>query len=128
MKIKKIFMSLGESLVQWLILAVAVFAVYQGAVWAYDFGYKIFAQVPLTIGQGRSASVTITESMDAREIGRLLEEEGLIADHTLFAVQYWVSEYRKDQAPGTYTLNSSMTAEEMMRAMAKPEAAPEPAE
>ena len=56
--------------------------------------------------------------MSATEIGNTLQEKGLVRDGRLFALQYLLSEYKKDWKPGTYELSTAMTAEEMMEVMA----------
>ena len=56
--------------------------------------------------------------MGAKEIGKLLESKGLIKDGTLFYLQNILSRYKGDLKPGTYTLNTSMTTEEMMAVIA----------
>ena len=48
----------------------------------------------------------------------LMQEKGLTRDGRLFALQYLLSEYKKDWKPGTYELSTAMTAEEMMEVMA----------
>ena len=51
------------------------------------------------------------------EIGELFESRGLIRDAKLFVLQYYLSEYTKEVGPGTFELSTTMTVEEMMRAM-----------
>ena len=60
----------------------------------------------------------LTSDMSATEIGNTLQEKGLVRDGRLFALQYLLSEYKKDWKPGTYELSTAMTAEEMMEVMA----------
>lgn len=50
--------------------------------------------------------------MSATEIGTVMQEKGLVRDGRLFALQYLLSEYKKDWKPGTYELSTAMTAEE----------------
>lgn len=104
------------------VIAVAVVAViYKGAMRGYEFGYKVFADEPMTTGEGRSVTVTVTEGMSAKEMGELLYDRGLIDDKQLFNVQYMLSEYRKDLKAGTYELSTSMTVDEMLKTMAQKE-------
>ena len=104
------------------VIAVAVVAViYKGAMRGYEFGYKVFADEPMTTGEGRSVTVTVTEGMSAKEMGELLYDRGLIDDKQLFSVQYMLSEYRKDLKAGTYELSTSMTVDEMLKTMAQKE-------
>lgn len=85
---------------------------------AYDFGYRIFTESPVDEKPGVNVEVTIEESMSSKQIAKLLEEKGLIRDADLFAVQYKLSAYAGEIIPGTYTLNTSQTAKEMMIIMA----------
>ena len=62
--------------------------------------------------------MTLTSDMSATEIGNTLQEKGLVRDGRLFALQYLLSEYKKDWKHGTYELSTAMTAEEMMEVMA----------
>ena len=47
----------------------------------------------------------------------MLEKNGLIRDAALFRVQEMLSAFKDEMRPGTYELNTSMTAEEMMQIM-----------
>ena len=64
---------------------------------------------------GRLRSINIPESV--KEIGKLLEEKGLIRSGDLFVWQEKFSEYSGDLKPGVYTLNTSQTPYEMMAIM-----------
>lgn len=85
---------------------------------AYDFGYRVFTEAPMDEQPGVNVEVTIEESMNAGEIGKLLQKNGLVRDGDLFVVQYKLSAYSGEIVPGTYTLNTSQTAKEMMIIMA----------
>lgn len=101
-----------------LVAAIAVvYLIYQGAGICYDYGYRIFTESAVSTGEGRTVTVTVTESMSPMEIGELFEKRGLVRDAKLFTLQYYLSEYFKDVGPGTFELNTAMTAEEMMAAM-----------
>lgn len=97
---------------------VVVVFIYKGAMYGYEFGYRIFQQEPMALGEGRTVAVTIKEDMSVKQIGALFQEKGLIDDTALFMVQYYLSEYQKDIKPGTFELSTSMTVEEMMEVMA----------
>lgn len=104
-----------------LVVAVAVvYAVYQGAMTCYSYGYRIFTEPAVSSGTGRVVTITLKEDATATELGELFAEKGLVKDAKLFALQYMFSEYRKDLIPGTYELSTAMTAEEMMEVMATP--------
>ena len=97
---------------------IVVYLVYTGASTCYDYGYRIFTEPAISSGEGRKITVTLTSDMSATEIGNTLQEKGLVRDGRLFALQYLLSEYKKDWKPGTYELSTAMTAEEMMEVMA----------
>lgn len=102
-------------------VAVAVFVIYfiyRGAITCYDYGYRIFTEPAMTVGEGRVVTVTITADMSPSDIGKLFESRGLVRDARLFTLQYYLSEYVKDVKPGVFELSTAMTAEEMMAVMA----------
>lgn len=99
---------------------IVVVLIYRGAIAGYEFGYKVFKQQPMALGEGRTVTVEITEDMSVKEIGELFLEKGLIDDVTLFTAQYYLSEFRENVKPGVYELSTDMTVEEMMEAMAAP--------
>ena len=94
-------------------VVVVVYLVYTGASTCYDYGYRIFTEPAVSAGEGRKITVTLTS-----DIGTMMQEKGLTRDGRLFALQYLLSEYKKDWKPGTYELSTAMTAEEMMEVMA----------
>ena len=50
-----------------VIIAIFVlYYLYQTAINAYNFGYRIFADLPCAIAPGRDIQVTVTESMDEK--------------------------------------------------------------
>lgn len=101
-----------------LVAAVAVvYVIYRGAGICYDYGYRIFTEPAISTGEGHPVTVTITESMSPKEIGELFEARGLVRDAKLFVLQYYLSEYSQEVGPGTFELNTSMDAEQMMAAM-----------
>lgn len=97
---------------------VIVFLIYKGAMRCYDYGYRIFMEPAVSAGEGRTITVTVTKDMDALQIGEHFAAKGLVRDAKLFALQYTLSEFKNDVKPGVFELSTSMTAEEMMEAMA----------
>ena len=97
---------------------VVIFLIYRGASVCYDYGYRIFTEPAVSSGEGRSVTVTITEDMSPADIGELFQTKGLVEDATLFTLQYYFSEFRRDVKRGEYELSTAMTAEEMMEVMA----------
>ena len=101
------------------ILMVVSMFVYKCAFKAYDFGYRIFAEEPMTPEPGYTMSVAIVEGKSVMEIGEILEEKGLIRSAYLFYLQELVSDYHGQLKPGIYELCTAMTPGEMMVIMSQ---------
>lgn len=118
MSIKEIIGSTAELIIKVAVLIFAVTYIMRTAVAAYDYGYRIFTEEPVSLGEGRIISVSVEEPVSAVEVGRMLEERGLIRDAKLFVIQELLSENHGKLQPGIYDLSTAMTAEEMMDVMA----------
>ena len=81
---------------------------------AYTFGYAVFHQVPMAEEPGQAVTVIIPEESSVYDIGKALERKGLIQDAVIFVMQERLSSYHGDLKAGTYLLNTSQTANEMM--------------
>ena len=114
MKIDKMVLRTVTVVLKVVFAVLVVMFVYKGAMLAYDYGYRVFAEDPVDSAPGFDMDVTIEEGMDAKAIGQLLESKGLIKDGTLFYLQNILSKYKDDLKAGDYVLNTSMTTEEMM--------------
>lgn len=97
---------------------VVIVLVYRAAVVAYDYGYRVFQEPPVSESPGMDVVVEITVGKSPLQIGQILETKGLIKDAKLFYIQNLLSRYKDKLQPGVYTLNTSMTMEEMMGVMA----------
>lgn len=121
MKIDKMVLRTITIALKIVFAVLVVMFVYKGAMLAYDYGYRVFAEEPVDSEPGRDIEVTIEESMGAKEIGKLLESKGLIKDGNLFYLQNILSKYKGDLLSGNYVLNTSMTTEEMMAVLSETE-------
>ena len=101
-----------------LVILLIVVGTVRASMTAFDYGYRVFTEPAMANKPGTAVVVTITESMGAGDIADHLLEKGLIRDDNLFWIQYQLSAYKGEIVPGTYTLNTSMTAKEMMVIMA----------
>ena len=81
---------------------------------SFDFGYRVFTESPMEEAPGTDMIVTVQKGMDVKEIGKLLKEKRLIRDENLFFFQLNLSAYANEIIPGTYTLNTSLTAKEII--------------
>ena len=119
MKITDVIVTVCSTIIKIAVAIVMVVVIYRGALKAYDYGYRIFQEEPVSSGQGYTITVNITEDMSAKEMGEMLAEKGLIKDPTLFIFQYMLSEFKDDLLPGEHDLSTAMTVEEMMEEMTK---------
>ncbi len=110
-----------ETVIKVVVVAVVVVFVLRTSTEAYDFGYRIFADEPVTTtGNGRTVTVGIAENASIKDIAEMLEEKGLIADANLFVVQEFLSAYHGEIIPGIYDLSTTMTTQEMLAVMSVP--------
>lgn len=119
MKVTSIIAAVFGAVFRVAVAVVVVFYIYKGAGICYDYGYRIFTEPAMTSGEGRAVTVSITSDMSALDIGKLLENRGLIRDAKLFVLQYYLSEYVKEVQPGEFELSTAMTVEDMMAVMAE---------
>lgn len=120
MNAKYLIVAMIETIIKIAIIAAAVVFVFRGATQAYDFGYRVFADQPVSVSGGRTITVGISESASLKEIAQMLEERGLIEDSKLFIVQELLSAYHGKILPGIYDLSTDMTAEQMLEVMSTP--------
>lgn len=80
---------------------------------AYDFGLQIFHSEPISQQPGTDMIVIVEEGDSDLEVAKRLEGKGLIADAYIFFIQAKL--YKATLHAGTYTLNTSMTPEEMLK-------------
>lgn len=118
MNSKRIISSLIKAIITFVILLIVGLMVYRFCLKAYDFGYRIFSDEPMTPAPGYTMSVAIVEGKSVMEIGEILEEKGLVGSAYLFYLQEMVSDYHGMLKPGVYELSTAMTPQEMMKIMA----------
>lgn len=119
MKITDVIVAVCGTIIKIAFAVVVVVVLYRGAAKAYEYGYRIFEEPPVSSGEGYTITVNITENMSAKEMGQMLADKGLIRDPQLFIFQYMFSEFKEDLLPGEHDLSTAMTVEEMMEEMTK---------
>lgn len=118
MDIKHIIGAAIELIVKAAIFVFIISFVYKTAVAAYSYGFRVFAEEPMTYGEGRTISVYVENTDSVKEIAQMLQEKGLIRDAGLFTLQELLSENHGKIQPGIYDLSTSMTSQEMLAVMA----------
>ncbi|WP_343209241.1 endolytic transglycosylase MltG [Anaerolentibacter hominis] len=81
---------------------------------SYEFAYEIFGDVSVDAEPGRDVEITINEGDSAMNIAGKLEVNKVVVNKYSFYIRIKLN--RKNLVkPGTYTLNSSMNYDEIMR-------------
>lgn len=118
MNIKSLALGFMGFIVRAAVLAIMILVISKTGQKAYEFGFRIFTEEAMSPAPGRDIAVTIVSGDTTMDVGKMLEEKGLIRDSKLFYIQKKCSVYDDDIKPGFYTLNTSMTAEDMFAIIA----------
>lgn len=98
---------------QMIVCAVVIIFLYDAGVKGFAFGESIFSPEAVSSQEnGKDMIVIVEEGASDLDVAKLLESKGLIRDYKVFLVQAKL--YQATLYPGTYTLNTSMTSEEML--------------
>lgn len=114
MKKQNAVISVMSRITKLLITVMIIMFLYVVALKAYDFGYRIFAELPVSMAPGKDVEIVIAEGMGTGSIADMLEEEGVIRDALIFKIQNQFSHYKGSFQAGTYVLNTSMDNDEIM--------------
>lgn len=118
MKVKSMMLTLLYAAIKIAIWMAVIFFVYSSGVKAYNFGVAIYDEEAVAKEPGKNISVQINEEESDLDIGKLLKEKGLIKDPYLFYVQLKISPYSDKLQTGRFTLNTSMTSQEIISVLA----------
>ncbi|WP_051226367.1 endolytic transglycosylase MltG [Butyrivibrio sp. MC2013] len=126
MNVKEVGISTISAIVRMVCLVIAALFILQGARMAYSYGRGIFNQTAMAPeGAGVDVTVTVSLGESVSQIADDLYAKRLIGDKTLFRLQELLSEYHGKEQAGVYVLNTSMTPDEILAAMAATSAAKE---
>lgn len=120
MSVKYLIVATLETIIKVAVIAGAIVFIFRGATQAYDFGYRVFADQPVSVTGGRTITVGIAENASVKDIAQMLQEKGLIEDSNLFIVQELLSAHHGKILPGIYDLSTEMTAGQMLEIMSTP--------
>ncbi len=84
---------------------------------ACSLGYEVTSYKPLTTSDSvLDQEIEITSDMSIEDIGRMLIDKEIINESlNAFLIQEQFSDYHDQFIPGTYTLNPSMTIDEILK-------------
>lgn len=114
---KQFIVSITTAIVKVIVFVLIVKYVIGIATTAYDFGYRVFAEEPVSTEPGITYTVELSEETTPRQVAEALEDYGLVRDKNIFYVQYLVSSSKGKLMPGNYELSTAMTADEMLEIM-----------
>lgn len=117
MRSSQIVLKILQKCIYALFFVLVLFAVVRLTTGMYQFGYRLVAEEPVEEAPGRDVIVEIKEGSSCMAIGKKLKSDGLVNSAYLFAIQMKLSGYGNQVLPGTYTLNTSQTAREMLAVM-----------
>ena len=117
MKDSRITLNILSSSLNVLVMVLIVLLLKAGEV-AYEMGFRVFTEPAMDASPGRDVAVRVEKEMSGLELGSVLEEKKLVDNGVLFAIQLRLSAYAGKLKAGTYTLNTSQTAVEMIRLLA----------
>jgi UPF0755 protein len=115
MKASEFLGAISSTIIKIAVAAVVIVAVFRLSIYAYNFGFQVFADQPVGSGEGRNVNVIVSSDMSDMEISKLLEQKGLISDANVFFLQLKLSD--GDIVAGVYDLNTTMSASEMLAIM-----------
>lgn len=118
MNVKYLIATVVEIIIKVVVFAAVIVFAFRGATQAYDFGYRVFADQPVSISGGRTITVSVAEGASVKDVANMLEEKGLIEDAKLFVVQELLSAYHGEIKTGIYDLSTDMTAQQMLEILA----------
>ncbi|MCR5502891.1 MAG: endolytic transglycosylase MltG [Lachnospiraceae bacterium] len=121
MNLKSLIFAVLETIIKVVVLAGAVMLIIRGVGEAYDFGYRVFKDEPVSANNGRTITVGVAENASVRDVAAMLMDKGLIRDDKLFVVQEMLSSHHGKIRPGIYDLSTGMTANEMLAVMSSEE-------
>ena len=78
----------------------------------YEFGHDIFYAPGMEALPGTEKTVTLDGTESVADVGKLLEDAGLIRDHVAFSIQAKCYDY--EQKKGSFSLNTSQSSKEII--------------
>ena len=81
----------------------------------YEFGHDIFYAPGMEALPGTEKTVTLDGTESVADVGKLLEDAGLIRDHVAFTIQAQCYDYEVKK--GSFSLNTSQSSKEIINTL-----------
>lgn len=114
MQTRRILRAILMFLIKLLLAVVVVVVIYHLGVYAYHFGHSIYDNKSVAEAPGWDVAIVLPEGCTVRETADILEARGLIRDADVFCIQERLSKYHGGVLAGSYVLNTSMNAQEIL--------------
>ena len=114
MQTRKILIRILMFFLKLLLAAVIAIGIYRIGEFAYDFGHSIYDERGVTDPPGKDVAIVLPEGSTLRQVAELLEAKRLIRDKWVFLVQERLSRYHGQIRAGSYVLNNSQSADEIL--------------
>lgn len=114
MTIRRILVSILLFLLKlFFVIAIAVGITRLGG-YAYEVGYSLYDNSAVSSPPGKDVAIVIPEGCSVSRVAELLEYKGLIKNALVFRLQEQLSKYKGEIQAGSYVLNTSQTAWEIL--------------
>ena len=114
-KISLAVISISSKLIIYVLIAVALVL---GARKSYEFGHSIFFAPGMEEAPGTDVTVSIDGDCSVAQVGKILEDAGLIRDKAAFTIQAKCYGYEVQE--GTFELNTSYRSKEIINLLGEP--------
>ena len=110
--VRKMAMTVISIAVKIMLIVAVICLLVWGGKKGFEFGVSIFTPSSVEEAPGKDVTVTIKSGTGKMDVGKILEEKGLIEDYKVFWLQAIL--YECEIESGEYTLNTSMTSEDIL--------------
>ncbi|PKM96182.1 MAG: endolytic transglycosylase MltG [Firmicutes bacterium HGW-Firmicutes-1] len=114
---KKYVSNMKKLGVKFIVLVVAIVAIFFGGRYAYKIGYEIMGNSPDSNGAIVNVDVTVPKGASTEDIAKILKEKELIGSVLYFRAMSRMAGNDGKFQVGTYSLNTGMDEEEIMNAL-----------
>lgn len=114
MQTRKILTAVLLLLMKLLFAIVVILAIWRLGESAYRFGHSIYDNESMAAPPGWDVAVVLPEGCTVKDTASLLKAKGLIRDAFVFRIQERLSKYHGEIQAGSYVLNTSMSAQDIL--------------
>lgn len=113
MDARKIATMIFKLTIKMVVIAALVAVCYVVCLTTFEYGAELFSQEAMAkAGEGEDVVVTIPYNTSAAELGKILKDNGLIRDASMFQIQAIL--YELTITPGTYEFNTEDNVEDIV--------------